>query len=365
MSGVVGAEGRGGDRRFWRHFWRSRPAVAGGLVLVVLYASALFAPFLAPYPPETQDRQRPYHPPTRFHLRVAGEGLAAPFVRSGVQSDPLRRVYREDTSTRYPLRFFVRGSAYRLFGFIPGDRHLFGAEAPGRIFLLGTDEFGRDVFSRLLYGARISLSVGLLGILLTYSLGLLLGGIAGYYGGPADTVLMRSSEVLMSVPALYLILALRAMFPDNLRSDLLYVMIVAILSLVLWASLARIIRGMVMSIRENDYVRAAEALGAPPLRIILRHVLPNTASFVIVAATLSVPGYILGEVALSFLGAGIQEPTPSWGNMLRGAQSVSILSSYPWVLAPGVLIFFTVLAFNFLGDGLRDALDPRAVESRR
>ena len=169
----------------------------------------------------------------------------------------------------------------------------------------------------------------------------------------------------MSVPALYLILALRAMFPDNLRSDLLYVMIVAILSLVLWASLARIIRGMVMSIRENDYVRAAEALGAPPLRIILRHVLPNTASFVIVAATLSVPGYILGEVALSFLGAGIQEPTPSWGNMLRGAQSVSILSSYPWVLAPGVLIFFTVLAFNFLGDGLRDALDPRAVESRR
>jgi peptide/nickel transport system permease protein len=334
-------------------------------VLVVLYASALLAPFLAPYAPETQDRERPYHPPTRIHLRDAGETPTAPFVHSGVLIDPLRRLYREDPSARYPLRFFVRGPSYRLFGFLPADRHLFGVEAPGKIFLLGTDAFGRDEFSRLLYGGRISLSVGLLGILLTYSLGLFLGGIAGYYGGIADTLLMRSSEVLMSVPALYFILALRAMFPDTLRSDLLYAMIVAILSLVLWASLARIIRGMVMSIRENDYVRAAEALGLPPLRIILRHVLPNTASVVIVAATLSVPGYILGEVALSFLGAGIQEPTASWGNMLREAQSLSVLSSHPWVLAPGVLIFFTVLAFNFLGDGLRDALDPRAVENRR
>ncbi|HET9234673.1 MAG TPA: ABC transporter permease, partial [Candidatus Eisenbacteria bacterium] len=236
--------------------------------------------------------------------------------------------------------------------------------APGKVFLLGTDQFGRDVFSRLLFGARVSLSVGLVGIVITYVLGLFLGGLAGYYRGWVDTTLMRVSEVFMSIPALYLILALRALFPDDLPSGLLYVAVVTILSLVLWASLARIIRGMVLSIRELDYVRAAEALGVGPLRVILRHVLPNTASFVIVAATLSVPGYILGEVALSFLGAGVQEPTPSWGNMLREAQNVPVLASFPWILAPGVVIFLTVLAFNFLGDGLRDALDPRTAGNR-
>jgi len=186
--------------------------------------------------------------------------------------------------------------------------------------------------------------------------------IRGYYGRGVDNLLMRLSEVMMSVPALYLILALRAAFPDTIRSDLLYVMIVLILSLVLWASLARIIRGMVLSIRENEFVTAARALGVPSFRIVVRHILPNTASFVIVAATLSVPGYILGEVALSFLGAGIQEPVASWGNMLQQAQSLKVLESFPWILAPGVLIFLTVLAFNFLGDGLRDALDPKRVE---
>jgi peptide/nickel transport system permease protein len=175
---------------------------------------------------------------------------------------------------------------------------------------------------------------------------------------------MRLCEILMSVPALYLILALRASFPDRLRSDVLYLLVILILSFVLWASLARIIRGMVLAIRENDYVTAAQAMGVSPLRIILRHILPNTASFVIVAATLSVPGYILGEVALSFLGAGIQEPVASWGNMLREAQSAPVLRAFPWVLWPGVFIFVTVLAFNFLGDGLRDALDPKRVEGR-
>jgi peptide/nickel transport system permease protein len=343
---------------------RSPLAVAGGIILLVFYAAALAAPFVAPYSMERQDRERFYHPPTPIHVQDAGGKWHLPFVYGTRVEDPLLTTYAEDTGTRYPVRWFTRGESYTFLGILPGDLHLFGVQAPGRIFLLGTDQFGRDVFSRILFGGRISLSVGLLGILITYSLGLLIGGVAGYYGGFVDNALMRISEVFMSVPALYLILALRAAFPDDIPSDRLYLMIILILSLVLWAALARIIRGMVLSIRENEYVTAARAMGMSSLRIIVRHILPNTASFVIVAATLSVPGYILGEVALSFLGAGIQEPAASWGNMLQQAKSIRVLSSFPWVLAPGAFIFLTVLAFNFLGDGLRDALDPRRVEGK-
>jgi peptide/nickel transport system permease protein len=351
-------------RRFWRRFRRSPLAVVGAAVLLLFYAVAFLAPFVAPYAMREQDRGRFYHPPTTIHLRDAGGTWHAPFVYGTRLADPLRTVYEEDPAVRYPVRLFARGAPYRLWGLIPTDRHLFGVDAPGRINLFGTDKFGRDVFSRLLFGGRISLSVGLAGILLTYGLGLLFGGLAGYFGGWVDNGLMRFSEIMMSIPALYLILALRAAFPADLRSDLVYVIIVLILSLVLWASLARIIRGMVLSIRQNEYVTAAEALGMSSLRVIVRHILPNTASFVIVAATLSVPGYILGEVALSFLGAGIQEPVASWGNMLQQAQSLRVLTTFPWILTPGVFIFFTVLAFNFLGDGLRDALDPKHLESR-
>jgi peptide/nickel transport system permease protein len=336
--------------------------VIGGALLLLFYGGAIFASFLAPYPMEAQDRPRFYHPPTPVHFRDAEGAWRGPFVHGTLLVDPLRRVYEEDPTVTYPLRFFVKGEPHRILG-VPTDIHLFGVSGPGKVFLLGSDQFGRDVFSRLWYGARISLSVGLVGILITYTLGLLVGGVAGYYGGLVDNLLMRMSEVLMSVPGLYLILALRAAFPDDIRSDLMYLTIILILSLVFWASLARIIRGMVLSIRENEFVTAAEALGVPSFRIIVRHILPNTASFVIVAATLSVPAYILGEVALSFLGAGIQEPVASWGNMLQQAQSLNVLSNFPWILAPGLFIFLTVLAFNFLGDGLRDALDPRKVKA--
>lgn len=348
---------------FWRHLLRNPAAVTGGVILAIFYLLVLFADMVAPYRMETQNRALNYCPPTRvrfidsegnFHLR--------PFVYGKTLVDRLATIYEDDTSVIHPIRFFVKGEPYRLFGLIPSDRHLFGVESDdGRVFLMGTDQFGRDVFSRLLFGGRISLSVGLVGILLSFGFGMVIGGISGYYGGWIDTVIMRSSELIMSIPALYLIISLRTALPQDIPSDQMYLIIVMILSLISWAGMSRIIRGMALSIKENDFVTAARALGYGPLRIIIRHILPNTLSFVIVAATISVPGYILGEVALSFLGVGINEPTASWGNMLKQAQSVRVLTSFPWILAPGYVIFLTVLAYNFLGDGLRDALDPRKI----
>jgi len=331
---------------FWRHFRRNRTAMAGGLILISFYTLAFFADFAAPYGMETQNRMLFNCPPTRPHfIDSSGTFHFRPFVYGKDLVDKKWTKYADDTSRIYPIKFGVRGDAYNFFGLISSSWHLFGVGGEGRIFLLGTDQYGRDVLSRLLFGARISLSVGLVGIMLSFVFGMLAGGISGYFGGFTDTVIMRFTELIMSVPGLYLILALRAAFPVSIPSDKMYL----------------IIRGMVLSLKENDYVTAARALGLGHLRIIVRHILPNTLSFVIVAATVSVPGYILGEVALSFLGVGIAEPVASWGNMLKQAQSVRVLTSFPWILAPGYVIFLTVLAFNFLGDGLRDALDPRKI----
>ena len=345
-------------RDFWRHLRRIPLAVAGGALLVILYLMALLAPFLAPYAESDIDRERFFHPPTPLHLRDAQGHWHSPFVygtRAGLDQS-----YEVDASQRYPLRLFPRGAHYRLFGLVPCDRHLFGVDRPGRIFLLGADDTGRDVWTRLLYGAQVSLTVGIVGIAISFTLGLLLGGISGYFGGWVDTLIMRSTELLLSIPGLYLIVALRGVFPLELPSQQTYLAIVAILSFIGWATLARVIRGMVLSIRQAEFVLAAEAMGASSLRIIVRHVLPNTMSFTIVAATVAVPGYILGEVFLSFLGVGVQPPAASWGNMLNAARSERVLTSFPWMLlAPGVAIFLTVMAFNFFGDGLRDALDPR------
>ena len=354
-------------RVFWRQMRKSPLAIAGGLLLLVFYGFAAVAPFVAPYPQEEMDRERYYHPPHRLRFVDAqGNFRLIPVVRQTTLADARSFRYEEDPARELPLRFFVRGAPYRLFWVFPTDIHLFGVDAPGRVYLLGTDSFGRDQFSRLLYGAQISLTVGIVGIAVSFVLSMILGGVAGYFGGWVDTVIMRFSELLLSIPSLYLIVALRAVFPIELPSQYVYLGIVGILSFIGWASLARVIRGQVLSIRRQEFVTAAEALGVSRFRIIVRHILPNTLSFVIVAATVSVPGYILGEVVLSFLGVGVQEPSASWGNMLNQARSIRALTSFPWLLyVPGLAIFLTVMAFNFLGDGLRDALDPRRVTGGR
>jgi peptide/nickel transport system permease protein len=345
-------------REFWRQLRRSPLAVAGGALLVLLYLLALFAPFLAPYAESDIDRARFFHPPTPIHVRDAEGHWHAPFVygtRAGMDQS-----YTLDPAQRYTIHLFPSGARYRLLGVFPCDRHLYGVDLPGRIFVLGADDTGRDVWSRLLYGAQVSLTVGVVGIAISFTLGLLLGGVSGYFGGWVDTLIMRSTELLLSIPGLYLIVALRGVFPLTLPSQQTYLAIVAILSFIGWAGLARVIRGMVLSLRRAEYVLAAEAMGASSLRIIVRHILPNTMSFTIVAATVAVPSYILGEVFLSFLGVGVQPPAASWGNMLIAARSERVLTSFPWMLlAPGIAIFLTVMAFNFFGDGLRDALDPR------
>jgi len=352
------------DARVRRRLLRNRPALAGGLLLAMLYVLALLAPFLAPYAENDIDRQRFFHPPTPLHLRdAAGRWHARPFVYGTRPEAGPGGGFVVDRSQRLPLRFLVRGAPYRLLGVLPCTRHLYGVAPPGRVFLLGADGLGRDELTRLLYGAQVSLTVGLVGIVLSFAIGLLLGGLAGYLGGWVDVVVMRSSEVLLSVPGLYLVLALRGAFPLDMPSRQVYLAIVAILALIGWAVLARVIRGMVLSIRTADFVAAAEALGMGRMRVLVRHILPNTWSFVIVAATVAVPGYILGEVFLSFLGMGVQEPASSWGNMLQQARHLDVMTSYPWMLfAPSIAIFVTVLAFNVFGDGLRDALDPRRVE---
>jgi peptide/nickel transport system permease protein len=340
---------------FWQRLKRRRIAMVGGAILIFLYLVALFAGFVAPYSSNRLDTDYSFHSPV--WPKLSGVHLVVPRYESA----PGEFIYREVPNDAKPLHFFVRGDEYKLFGFIPASIHLFGTgDKNYPVFLFGADQFGRDIFSRLLYGSQISLSIGIIGILLSFSFGMIIGGVSGYFGGGTDTVIMRLCELIMSIPALYLIISLRATFPPSMTSAQIYAMIIVILSFIGWASLARVIRGMTLSLREQQFILAARALGQSHLKIICRHILPNTFSYVIVAATLSVPYYILGEVVLSFLGVGIQEPSASWGNMLTAAQNTEYLKNYPWLLAPGAAIFITVLAFNFLGDGLRDAADTKS-----
>ncbi len=262
---------------------------------------------------------------------------------------------------RFTIKWFIKGWDYKLLGFIPMNTHLFGVERPAQFYLFGADAYGRDVLTRIIFGSRVSLTVGFAGILITFTLGLLLGGLAGYYGGWVDEILMRITEILMSIPSLYLLISLRAILPADLPSNITYLMIIVILSFIGWPGMSRVIRGMVLSIKQSEYVEAARAMGYPARRIIWKHIIPNTSTYIIVSASLAIPGYILGEAGLSFLGYGIREPQSSWGLMLAQAQRLSVLEQHPWLLLPGVFLFVAILAFNLFGDAMRDAMDPRSL----
>jgi peptide/nickel transport system permease protein len=322
-------------------------------ILAFFYLAAIFADFLAPYPYDLQNRQAPYHPPTKIHLMENGH-LTHPYVHPYKLVNPVFRIYREDSSKKCEIQFFTN---------TPYGWKLFYTPPQCGIYLLGTDHLGRDIFSRLLYGARISLSIGLIGVSITFLLGVIFGGLAGYFGGWVDNSIMRLTEILMSIPGFYLMLALRAVFPLDMSSLEVFLMIVFILSFIGWASLARVIRGLVLSYREQEYVLAARTYGASTWRILFKHILPNTYFYLIVTATMAIPSYILGEAALSLLGLGIQEPYPSWGNMLSEARSLTVITFYPWILAPGVAIFLVVMAFNMLGDALLDERGTKKVKS--
>jgi peptide/nickel transport system permease protein len=354
-------ESRSPAQLAWRELRKNKLAVAGLWMLCFFYFLAIFGQFFAPFDYQDQAPQgvnASFNSPTiiRFRDVKTGQFSWQPFCYASVYSEG---EWMRDPDQKLPLRFFIHGTPYKLWNVIPTDLHFVGAE-DGPIFLLGTDEFGRDYLSRLFYGAMISLSVGFVGIIITFTLGMLVGGIAGFYGGRVDDIIMRLCEVMMSVPDFYLLLALAAALPPTLNPVAVYFLIIAILSFVGWAGMARIIRGMVLSVREREYVEAGKSLGLSDLQLVQRHILPSTFTYAIIAATMSVPGYILAESGLSFLGLGIRDPMASWGNMLAASQNLTTLTTRPWILAPAVAIFMTTLAFNFLGDGLRDALDPKS-----
>ncbi len=349
-------------RLMWRKLKRHKLAVASGIVLLLLYASVLVSEFLAPYNLHSRNIRHIHAPPQSVHLFHEGEFIG-PFVYGYTRTldlAQLKRVYVEDPEKVYPLRFFCRGDGYRFWGLFEADLHLVcPADREGAtLFLLGTDRLGRDVLSRIIYGARISLTVGLIGILISFALGIVIGGLAGYYGGWVDSLSQRIIEIVRSFPELPLWMALSAALPVTWSPVLVFFGITIILGLLDWTGLARAVRSKLLALREEDFCTAAQLMGASPGRIIGRHLLPGFASHLIASATLSIPSMILGETALSYLGLGLRPPVTSWGVLLTEAQNMNVVVLYPWLMLPVVPVVVTVLAFNFLGDGLRDAADP-------
>ena len=346
----------------WLKFKRNRLAVIGAVLLALFYLMALFAGFLAPYDPRTTHGEHAAAPPQLPRI-VDQEGNFhwPPFVyatKSQVDPKTFRRTYLPIDDTRYPLRFFAAAEPYKLFGLIPTDIRLFHVDEPGKIFLMGTDRNGRDMFSRVVYGAQVSLTVGLLGVLLSLLIGTLLGILSGFIGGLFDNVTQRFIDILIVFPLIPLWLALATTIPPTWNSVQRFFAISLVLSLVTWGALSRQVRGSVLALRETDYVRAAQYANAGTWHIITRHLLPNTMSHVLVIATLAIPAMILGETALSFLGLGIQPPMTSWGLLLNEAQQTRVLLQQPWLLLPALFVIVAIIAFNFIGDGIRDAADP-------
>jgi len=346
----------------WRKLKRHKLAMVGLLVLVTIYGMAIFSDVIGTNDVQKRHPGYIYSPPQKIHFFDAeGEFHLRPFVYGWTASrHPITRElrYEEDTTRRFDIRFFTRGSEYEFWGLIPGDIHVFGVGEGEYLFVFGTDNLGRCMFSRTLQAARVSLSIGLLGVAMSFILGCALGGVSGYYGGAIDTFIQRLIEFLLSIPTLPLWMALAAAVPKDWPPLQVYMAITMLLSIVGWCGLARVVRGKLMSLREEDYVLAARIAGATDGRIIRRHLLPAFMSYLIVSLTLAVPRMILGETALSFLGLGLRPPVVSWGVLLATAQDVKVVILYPWILVPGVFVVLTVLAFNFLGDGLRDAADP-------
>jgi peptide/nickel transport system permease protein len=344
----------------WRKFKRHKLGLISGIFLFLSYLMLPVAGFIAPYTPNERNADYLYAPPQGISLWHEG-AFVGPHVNPTTALPDLEKyvwTYETDESIAMPLQFFCEGGSYNLFGFIPSDTHMFCAPEGATIFLFGSDRLGRDVFSRILFGAQLSLTVGLIGITVSFLLGITFGSIAGYFGGRTDWTIQRVIEILRSLPELPLWLALSAAVPSNWGPVAVFFIISILLGILDWPGLARAVRSKFLSLREEEYVRAAEMMGAKPSRVIRRHLLPNFMSHLIASATLSIPAMILGETALSFLGLGLRAPAVSWGVMLNDAQNLASIEIYPWTAIPMLPIIFVVLAFNFLGDGLRDSLDP-------
>ncbi|SDT99516.1 ABC transporter permease [Stappia sp. ES.058] len=344
----------------WWKFRRHKLAVWSGAILILFYLTVPFAEQIAPYTANERSNDHLYSPPQSIHLFHDGS-FVGPFVyglEASVDLETVRWVFTEDRTDVQPIRFFCFGSQYEFWGLVSGSFRLFCPAEGGTLFLLGTDRLGRDVFSGLVYGARLSLTVGLVGVTISIVLGLFFGGIAGFFGGIIDSLVQRVIEILRSLPELPLWMALSAALPVTWSPVWIYLGITVILGLLDWPGLARAVRSKLLALREEEYARAATLMGATPSRVIRKHLLPGFTSHIIASASLSIPAMILGETALSYLNLGLRRPAVSWGVLLNEAQDISVVVVYPWLMAPVVPIIIVVLAFNFLGDGLRDAADP-------
>lgn len=353
-----------GFRLGWAKFRRHKLAVVSMYIVGLLYFLAIFAEFMSPYDHSDINRRHVLVPPQAIHIIDTDGSLSWPYVRAlkGQRDTVTRRLsYVEDPDTKYTLRLLAPSERYEMWGFIPLETRFWGIAEPDRqatMFLLGTDSLGRDVLSRIIHGARVSLSIGLVGVAMSFVIGIVLGGMSGYYGGWVDTAVQRTIDFLQSLPTIPLWMGLAAAVPPGQDPLITYLMITVILSIIGWTGIARVVRGRFLALREEDFVLAARISGASEMRIILRHMVPSFASHIIASLTLSIPEMILAETALSFLGLGLQSPAVSWGVLLKDAQSLQVISQAPWLLIPGLAVVITVLAFNFFGDGLRDASDP-------
>lgn len=341
----------------FKEVMKDKFARAAFIVLAFMYLAVFSASFISPYGKDYSNRNKSYCPPSKIYIINEQGRLSMPYTYNYIRyfdKETFETKYIEDRSRKYAVKYFSEAS--------DGKRHFYGIEEGGELYLLGTDINGRDVFSRLLYGGQISLTIGFLALFVSFPLGLLYGGISGYKGGRTDFIMMRTAEAVMSIPGFYLLIILASILPANMTSTARFALIVVILALIGWAGFSRVVRGMVLAVKKQEFVTASEAIGASSIRTIVKHILPQTLSYVIIAMTLSVPSYILSESGLSFLGLGIQQPDASWGNMLKEAQEFINIVSRPRLLAPGFLIFTAVLCFNVIGDTVRDVLDPKSRE---